>query len=424
MSNNIFKKILSLTLAAILGISMNVPMAVAAQELPDDSASTPAIYLQQAAALEAYSVLCSTFSVDNDGNVTYPNDYAGEWIENNKLHIAIASSGIEDVVSLASANSYKNLLNDYNCVVYETAEYSLNELNAIRHSVFAELKEDYAIISHYVDVEENKINLGFLKYDEGDVYDSLETLANETSVLNGVLSNGEAKNFDFSELFALSEDELVDTEASLRGGMEINRGSSSGPGRSIGVCGSFTSNGTTYNGIVTAGHNLATSGTSQTLYRAGEEFGKVSLLMWRDGANGDWACVRLTNDDTVTNKIYGSSSGYTRNITGTLDDLPVGTAVMKYGFASEYSEATVSAQDVTQTDSSGNTINGLTKATLTSGTSGGGDSGGPYYTQDADGGNSYNFVGVHWGSNVSGGGSSIWFTPYVRFKSWFTVKTS
>lgn len=97
MSNNIFKKILSLALAAILGISMNVPMAVAAQELPDDSASTPAIYLQQAAALEAYSVLCSTFSVDNDGIVTYPNDYAGAWIENNKLHIAIVSSGTEDV---------------------------------------------------------------------------------------------------------------------------------------------------------------------------------------------------------------------------------------------------------------------------------------------------------------------------------------
>ena len=65
----------------------------------------------------------------------------------------------------------------------------------------------------------------------------------------------------------------------------------------------------------------------------------------------------------------------------------------------------------------------MLQKTLTAGTSGGGDSGGPYYTQDINGGNSYNFVGVHWGSNVSAGGSTIWFTPYVRFKSWFTVKT-
>ena len=79
--------------------------------------------------------------------------------------------------------------------------------------------------------------------------------------------------------------------------------------------------------------------------------------------------------------------------------------------------------DVIVTDSSQNTIHGLTKAALTSGTSGGGDSGGPYYTQAADGGNSYNFVGVHKGSSVNSGGSTVWFTPYVRFKSWFTVKT-
>lgn len=424
MSNNFFKKLICLMLIAVLGISLNVSRVAASQELPDDSASTPAIFLQQAEALEAYSVLCSTFSVDSDGNVTYPDSYAGAWIEDNKLHIAITSSGTSDMFSLASSNNYISLLSDYDCVVYETAEYSLNELNDIRYSVFEELKEDYAIISHYVDVKENKINLGFLNYDETEVYDSLETIAIETRVLNNTLANYGAKYSDFSDLFILSVDELFDTEASLYGGMEINRGSSSGPGRSIGVCGTFTTTfKTTYDGIITAGHNLEINGTNSTLYRDGKEFGLVTVLMWKDYGNGDWACVQLTDFDKITNKIYGSSSKYTRNITGTLDDLPVGAAVMKYGFKSGYSEATVSAQDVTKTDSSGNRIKGLTSATLTSGTSDGGDSGGPYYTQGSAGGNNYNFVGVHWGSNVNSGGSSICFTPYVRFKSWFTVKT-
>lgn len=225
-------------------------------------------------------------------------------------------------------------------------------------------------------------------------------------------------------MFVFCEGEIVDAEANIYGGMEINRGSSSGPGRSIGVSGTFKSNNVTYNGIITAGHNLETSGSNQILYRNGSEFGRVSLLMWKDNGNGDWACVRMTSGDTLTNKIYGSSSAYTRNITNTIDDLAQGMSLMKYGFSSGYAEATVNAQDQTVTDSSGKTIKGLTKATLTSGTSAGGDSGGPYYTQGSAGGNNYNFLGVHWGSNTDSGGSNIWFTPYVRFKSYFTVKTS
>jgi hypothetical protein len=126
----------------------------------------------------------------------------------------------------------------------------------------------------------------------------------------------------------------------------------------------------------------------------------------------------------LTNQIYGSSSAYARNITGTLDDLPQDSAVMKYGRLSGYAEATINAQNVTVTSPEGYSIKGLTKATLTSGASAGGDSGGPYYTQSSSGGNSYNFVGVHYGSNSSGGGTNVWFTPHVRFKSYFTVKTS
>jgi hypothetical protein len=423
---NFLKKLLCLILIVAMGFSMNIPIAAANEELPDDSASTPAIYLEQAEALEAYSVLYSTFSVDNDGYVTYPDDYAGAWIKDNKLFIAIASPANAKTIDVADSNKYKDLLSDYDCVVYKTVEHSLYELDAIRHSVFDDLKDEYSVISHYVDVEENKISLGFLEYEESSVLNSLETLATETNALSRILSNIDTDiDFNFSDLFILRKDELIDAEASLYGGMEINRGSSSGPGRSIGVCGTFTtSGGTTHNGIVTAGHNLAVSGTNQTLYRGGSEFGKVSLLMWQDGASGDWASVRLTNSDTLTNKIYGSSTGFTRNITGTLDDLPKGTALMKFGFSSGYAEATVDAQDETRIDGSGYTINGLTRATLTSGTSDGGDSGGPYYTQSSAGGNSYNFVGIHWGSNAPSGGSSILFTPYVRFKSRFTVKTN
>ncbi|MDR2044963.1 MAG: hypothetical protein LBQ15_11530 [Clostridium sp.] len=105
----------------------------------------------------------------------------------------------------------------------------------------------------------------------------------------------------------------------------------------------------------------------------------------------------------------------------TKDDLAQGTFVMKYGFAGGYASGTVEAQDVTINDGT-YTINGMTQCSLTSGDSIGGDSGGSYYTQNT--GNDYNFVGVHQGISGSGSSKKIYFTPYIRFKAYFTVKTS
>ncbi|MDR2044962.1 MAG: hypothetical protein LBQ15_11525 [Clostridium sp.] len=105
-------------------------------------------------------------------------------------------------------------------------------------------------------------------------------------------------------MFVIKKGERIETQTSIYGGMEINRGSSSGPGRSIGVCGTVINGTYNYAGIITAGHNLAISRTDQTLYRNNSEFGKVALLMYQQNGNGDWAGVRMTSSDTLTNKIY------------------------------------------------------------------------------------------------------------------------
>jgi len=112
------------------------------------------------------------------------------------------------------------------------------------------------------------------------------------------------------------------------------------------MSGTFTSNNVQHNGIITAGHSLAISGTNQILFRGGSEFGRVSLLMYQNGANGDWAAVRLTNSDRLSNKIYGSSTAVLRSITGTVDDVPVGTVVSKFGYMSGYARANVTAQNI------------------------------------------------------------------------------
>lgn len=421
MKTSFIKKILSFILSLTLCLSLGMVAFASGDSkvLEDDSALTPSVYQEQAAAQDAYSKLCASFKLTEDGSYVYPDDYAGAWYENGILHVVVTDN---DAIA-----AYKVRLSEYDCVHYEIADYSLNELNYIRSSLYDALRDEYAAVSHHVDQKTNKINIGFLNIEKNraNINSTVFSLVIDDNVFKSVVSEKVAsEDFKLEDMFVFYEGEIVDAEASIYGGMEINRGSSSGPGRSIGVSGTFTSNNVSYNGIITAGHNLETSGTNQILYRNGSEFGRVSLLMWKDNGNGDWACVRMTSSDTLTNKIYGSSSAYTRNITGTIDDLSQGMSLMKYGFSSGYAEATVNAQDQTITDSSGKTIKGLTKATLTSGTSAGGDSGGPYYTQGSAGGNNYNFLGVHWGSNTASGGSNIWFTPYVRFKSYFTVKTS
>lgn len=208
MEKRSLKKLFYLILIATIGYSMSIFISKANEVLPDDSAKMPEVFLGHANALDAYFVLSNSFKVEKDGNVTYPNDYAGSWIEDDKLVIAIVPSENAKTNNSVESNKYKELLSEYDSVIYTTAKYSLNELDTIRHTVFNELKDETTIVSHYVDVAENKISLGFLEYEEASIFHSLDTLISESNILNENLSN----NQTMSDLFILRKDELIETE--------------------------------------------------------------------------------------------------------------------------------------------------------------------------------------------------------------------
>lgn len=93
---------------------------------------------------------------------------------------------------------------------------------------------------------------------------------------------------------------------------------------------------------------------------------------------------------------------------------------MKFGYANGYATGKVTSVNATVIEHESGydyTIKGLIKCSLSTGSSGPGDSGGPYYVLDNG---SYKFVGEHTGT-VSG---NLYFTPYSSFKKYFTVKTS
>lgn len=362
-------------------------------------------------ATHAYAALSATFGVTDDGATIYPDDYAGAWIDGADLHVALTS------LDASATAKYDEIFNGFDCVMYEEAEYSLNELQEIEDSIFKVLSENYEVTAYYTEVDTNKIIIEAAN-DLAAVEDEIDELMNAPQTFLANLENVPPIDAD---LFVIKQGDHIESQASLIGGMKIVAGSSSANVYTIGVCGTIKNGSNTYSGIITAGHKMALSGSQQTIYRDSKEFGKTTLLMYKENGNGDWAAVRKTNNDTLSNLIYGSSDAYTRTITATKDDLAKGTYVMKYGCYGGYCTGTVEAQDVTQADET-YTIKGLTRCSLDSGSSQGGDSGGPYYTQNT--GNSYNFVGVHKGSSGSGNSKKIYFTPYIRFKTYFTVKTS
>ena len=70
--------------------------------LSDDTGKMPEIFKSQTQALEAYNVLISTFTASANGAVVYPDDYAGAWIDDNILHIALADNGQIPLADYAS----------------------------------------------------------------------------------------------------------------------------------------------------------------------------------------------------------------------------------------------------------------------------------------------------------------------------------
>lgn len=166
----------------------------------------PEIFALQDRALQAYSALRSAFTVNYDGSVTYPDDFAGAWIENFQLHIATTPN------LHRGAFIYSKLLEGFECVVVFTeANFSLNELNQISTTVFDFLKEEeFPVIEHYVDVRQNRINISFLELDESSI---ISSLAGED------MMRALPEVPKITDLFIFSLGELVDTESvELRGG--------------------------------------------------------------------------------------------------------------------------------------------------------------------------------------------------------------
>ncbi len=115
------------------------------------------VYETQEQAVSALETLSSSFGIDTDGNYTYPDGYAGAYLDDDNCLVVLVS---ED----AAGQYFRDYLKAYDCVRITKVKYSLNELQAKLEETVKKLPEtSYGKKiwwSYYVNEQDN---LGIIK---------------------------------------------------------------------------------------------------------------------------------------------------------------------------------------------------------------------------------------------------------------------
>lgn len=121
----------------------------------------------QERANAAHNLIINSMGVDEIGNVNFPNNYAGSWIEEEKLVIALTDT------SDASAVEYENWAGEYADVLqFKKAKYSYNYLYAKMDEIVNDVSNNHGIeiLNYGVSEMENEI---FIVVDSKDYVNTL-----------------------------------------------------------------------------------------------------------------------------------------------------------------------------------------------------------------------------------------------------------
>lgn len=359
----------------------------------------------QAKANTNFNDIQKMFVRDIDGNVFYPNEYCGSWIDGELLCIGLTDTSDKIIEKYCNAVTFKDNIK------FEKMLKSLNMLKAESNDYIEYLKENNIFCSVYPNVQENKCEIEVIN----------NTASNAINTLRDKLTKVDEKyKFKESDLI-VKQGGYVTEETDIVGGMpETIISSSTRHTSTVGMCGTITmSSGNTYDGIISCGHG---KNLNDTVLIDNHTFGTVCIERFSNNSYGDFACIKRTSDDTLTNKVKGWTSAYL-DINSYAFYAAVNSEVLKYGQKTGFASGTLISNDCSEefsiSSESSYTIKGLSKSILTSGDSADGDSGGPYfclntYTE------SFTFVGVHTGSKIENSKHYLYFTPCNYFSGYFT----
>ena len=333
-------------------------------------------------ANDAHRNMISNFD-DAYYGLVYPDDYCGDYIKDNVLHVVLTSLDSDTV------EKYKSYVKYSEDVVFEKQDIPLHVLDEYKDIFWDELvKNGIMPCSAWSDQINNNLIVEVLS-DEID---------ESTNIIEKYIADNCITDITANKIIIQEGSPAEKTLVTLYGGTTLYKNGSAD--RTLGISGTVDG----VDGFVTCGH-----GASVNMYLKGSTgsiYGRVEYVRYQNNGYGDFAIVYSNGMGVKTNKVFNGSGGYT-NIYNTLDVPVVGSSLYRYGYASGQSSVTVTATGVTKS-SGGVTIKGLCKASGSI-SSVGGDSGGPYRQ------GSY-FCGVHYGHEASNN-TNVLFTPYQYIRT-------
>ena len=298
----------------------------------------------QEKALDAYQLLWDSFEKDENCQPIYPDEYGGEYIEDDKLVIQLTENTTEN------QQKYRELCGNSDKVVFEEVEYSLNYLNSL-DSEAKKLYEKYKVTSVGVDRKNNRY---FIHVEKEDLDKVIAEYSRSRSSSPIIFEEG-------APIESMSK--------AIIGGDRVDD--------QWGGYSTITASGI-YNGktaFLTCGHGYY---SRETLRYDGVDIGEISVHQHANNDYGDYSIVTVTNPNYVKSlKVRGVSGSYYQ-LSGTAS-APAGTAIRKYGRATGYTTGYVGVVNISATDSYGKLIKGLSTCRLNIKPMAG-DSGGPIYT--------------------------------------------
>lgn len=405
------------TKTATIGVSclMLLTFPVAAETIPveNDSFDEEVVYIDgipvpqemllQEEALNAYDALYSRFEQDEDNNYILPDNYAGEYIDDDyNLVVQLTTDDYSE---------YEFLLDEFDCVVFKTVEYSRNELMELAEETRVSIVEtenmnNIEYVTSCVSNQENKAKIDIYTnkpVEESAVFYSSDNLPLEIKYIYNEDRTSSSSMSEFRTPYSTNA-----TTATLIGGKSIVEGKLGLTYLTMAVCGTYNGK----NAILTCGHGLT---KTLSVHCDNVEIGNVYYTKFDDNNYGDFGIITLNDNAVMTNQVKYQTG--TVPITATTNTVPENTTCYNYGGASGFTQVKVrEAKDVEYTGE-GVTIKGLVAADIIYGQCLSGDSGSPYYTLSNG---KWTFCGVHSGSNSL----DAYFTPYKYIYSVFKVKTS
>ncbi len=370
-------------------------------------------------AILANEILIQSF--EHSDTILYPEDYAGVFIDYDKLHLVLTPG--------ADVQHYCDVLGEYcDYVIFDFADYSFNDLLSLSEEYISRIPEN-ALSSVGIMSDIDAVHIEVYSEYEDEV---IKCINGDFSVDDNYDFFGSVRRAILADhlLITFTDSKISSTTSFIPSGNSVqsrNNVSSVFGTSTLGGSGTYTHSGTTNDSFLVAGH--AINSTYNLLFYSNNYIGTMQYCRFTNNGYGDFAFTTMSSAYSPNYYTHVSYYG-TTTLTGYVLSPPQYASVSTYGQTSGAASGMVIETGITaiyqyyigysnnEPQYAEITIKGLSKIKLSSGSCASGDSGGTVRS-------GYSFAGIVDASNIEVGNYYVYFTPYYYInQAGFTVCTN